>query len=40
MKHVDSTEWQVFMDGIRYRYEPVVVWRKSRKSPFRKSRIY
>jgi hypothetical protein len=24
-----ATERQVFIDGIRYRYEPVVAWRKS-----------
>jgi hypothetical protein len=28
-QHLDSTERQVFIDGIRYRYEPVVAWRKS-----------
>jgi hypothetical protein len=30
-RHFDSTERQVFIDGIRYRYEPVVAW-KQRKS--------
>jgi hypothetical protein len=31
-QHLDSTERQVFIDGIRYRYEPVVAWKKRRTS--------
>jgi len=49
-QHLDSTERQLFIDGVRYRYEPVVVWKKrksaakrrtfvARKLPFRKRRI-
>ena len=30
-QHLGATDGhQVFIDGRRYRYEPVVVWRKSR----------
>jgi hypothetical protein len=32
-QHLGATDaHQVFIDGQRYRYEPVVVWRKHRKS--------
>ena len=32
-QHLDGTDGhQVFIDGIRYRYEPVVIWRKKPKS--------